>query len=173
MISACYQLDKSTNIKTGGIYHSRIDYDENSSEYSIDSKKYFLELNYGILEYKINNNLMFTSNSDCSFSVFKINDDIEETTNPFDIQKNYIISNEENQNCCNYIEISEQNKNNILLGMNDGYFHFFDLNKEESFLCQKAHEYGIWSTFILDENTFLTGSEDALLKMWDLRSKSW
>lgn len=132
-------------------------------------------MDYGILEYKINqeNNLLFTANSNCTFSVFSIDKDIENTQSPFELKINNKIAENVNNNCCNFIELNKFNKEQILLAMNDGNFNLFDLNKQEYIFQQKAHEYGLWSSFIIDENTFLTGSEDSLLKMWDIRSKNW
>lgn len=139
------------------------------------NNKNFSPLNYGILEFKINEEkeLLFTANSDCTFSVFSIDKNIEETSSPFELKSNIKLTENENDNCCNFIELDNSHKERVLLAMNDGSFYLFDLNKRENIFQQKAHDYGLWSTFIVDENTFLTGSEDSLLKMWDLRSKNW
>jgi len=127
------------------------------------------------LEFKIHQdqNLLFSANSNCTFSVFSIDKNIENSDSPFDIKMNQNLAENENNNCCNYIELNKYNKEQVLLSINDGGFNVYDLNKQESIFKQKAHEYGLWSSFIIDENTFLTGSEDSLLKMWDLRSKKW
>ncbi len=127
------------------------------------------------MEFKIHQdqNLLFSANSNCTFSVFSIDKNIENSDSPFDIKMNQNLAENENNNCCNYIELNKYNKEQVLLSINDGGFNVYDLNKQESIFKQKAHEYGLWSSFIIDENTFLTGSEDSLLKMWDLRSKKW
>jgi len=132
-------------------------------------------LEYGILEFKIKEekDLLFTANSNCSFSVFSIDKNIEEIKTPFELKANIRLDKDENDNCCNFIELREFHKEQVLLAMNDGNFYLFDLNKEEKIYEQKAHKYGLWSTLFIDENTFLTGSEDSLLKMWDVRSKNW
>ena len=36
---------------------------------------------------------------------------------------------------------------------------------------QNAHEYGIWSLYLLDENIVASGGEDAYIKLWDIRCK--
>jgi len=175
LISACYHLDKLTNTKSGGIYHSRINYNDANDSYSFDNSKNFIALDYGILEYKINEdkNLLFSANSNCTFSIFSINKDIENNNNPFELKFSNKIAENNNDNCCNFLELNKFHEEQVLIAMNDGSIFVFDLNKQENILQQKAHEYGIWSTFIIDKNTFLTGSEDSLLKMWDLRSKDW
>lgn len=132
-------------------------------------------MDYGILEYKINQdkNLLFTANSNCTFSVFSIDKNIESSKTPFEFKMNRKIAENENDNCCNFIELNKFNKEQVLLAMNDGSFNLFDLDKQENIFQKKAHDYGLWSSFIIDENTFLTGSEDSTLKMWDIRSKNW
>lgn len=175
MISASYHLDKSNNTKSGGIYLNKINQNETIGTYTIDKKENFISLDYGVLEYKINKsrNLLFTANSNCTFSIFSINNIFENSNIPFKFKVNTEIAENVNDNCCNYIELNKFNEQQVLLAMNDGSFHFFDINKQEKFFNSKGHQYGLWSTFIVDENTFLTGSEDSILKMWDLRSKSW
>lgn len=92
----------------------------------------------------------------------------------FNLYKNYNFVEDENKsdNCCNFIELSKYREETVLLAMNDGSFSLFDQTSEKIFFSKKGHEYGLWSTLFLNENVFLTGSEDSMLKMWDIRQKS-
>lgn len=170
-ISACYHLNKSTEKKSGGFFTSKIIKESNNFE--IKKEFNFHELDYGILEFKINkeNNLLFSSNSDCSFSIFKIENQDDNLS--FELKKNKIIPQVkiDEENCGNFIELNPFNKSEILLTMNSGHFYFYDFEKEEILFEKKGHDYGIWSSLILDENTFLTGSEDSCVKLWDKRTK--
>lgn len=117
--------------------------------------------------------MLFSANSNCTFSVLSINKNLEESNSPFELKTNIKVDKNEDDNCCNFLELSKFHKEQILLAMNDGNFYLYDLNTQKNIYEQKAHEYGLWSTLFIDENTFLTGSEDSLLKMWDVRSKNW
>jgi len=164
-------LDKSSNLKSGGIFVSKIDNDKILNNYTINKNKSFFYLDYGILEFKIRNNLLFSSNSNCSFSIFQLKENYDELN--FTLKKNFQISKDYNENCCNFIELNEFNHDQILLAMNDGSFNLFDINKEKVIFNNKGHDYGLWSTHILNQNIFLTGSEDSLMKMWDNRTNTW
>jgi hypothetical protein len=183
-ISACYHLDKFSGKKSGGFFSSQIINNEKSNNLKIKKEYNFHEVNYGILEFKLNKekNMIFTSNSDCSFSIFKINlnekvynnNDNERYNLSFELKKNQIICQEKSneENCGNFIEINNFNDNSeILLTMNNGDFYLYDYENEKIVFEKNAHDYGIWSSLILEENTFLTGSEDSYMKMWDKRTK--
>ena len=72
---------------------------------------------------------------------------------------------------CNTLEIFPQNEsdNKLILATNDGYNHIYDINTLKKISSIKSHEYGIWSLYILDNNTYITGSEDNSIKQWDIR----
>jgi hypothetical protein len=150
VIQACYHLENGK--KTGIIYQNEI-----TSEYkfNLQNKKYF---DYGILDIKFDEQYFFTSNSNSSFSILS-----------YSLEKlfNFKISNDEN-NTCNTLDMNDQS---ILLAMNDGTHCLYDLNSKEVVFSSKAHEYGLWSIYWYNENIYLTGSEDSVMKFWDKRVK--
>ena len=69
------------------------------------------------------------------------------------------------------IEIDSKEEK-IFLGTNDCNIYIEDLSKQKNVLTiPNAHEYGIWSIYLLDENIVTSGGEDAQIKLWDIRCK--
>jgi diphthamide biosynthesis protein 7 len=163
ILAALYHLDRESRVKSGGF-----------QLFSIDSTNHLsciqdLLLEYGVLDMKFNKNTIFSSNSNSSFSIFEY----EEDSSHISFLKNISIPQKvnNNENTCNTLDIScVEYDQSILLSMNDGSFHLYSLEKDEFTSNHQAHEYGLWSCLILDQNTFLTGSEDSILKMWDKRT---
>ncbi len=163
-VSAGYHLNKETQIKTGGLFFFNIN---DEGKINILEEKTIL-LNYGILDIKFNDNYtkIFSSNSDYSYSIFDFENKKE---NKFildeeNYEKNKLISND-------LIELYKDN-NKCLFGTNDGFTFYEDLNKNKTISKIKSHEYGLWSIYIINENLYLTGSEDCLLKLWDIRENN-
>jgi WD40 repeat protein len=153
ILAACYHLENQ--IKTGSLHLL-----STSNELLFTTS-----LNYGVLDIKQSGTLLYSTNSNSSFSTFEFKSDkhtISETNN-------IIIESKDKQNTCNTLDL---NKNLALLAMNDGYFHLYDLTSGTFTESKQAHSYGLWSCMFYDDNTFLTGSEDSLLKLWDLRDNS-
>jgi WD40 repeat protein len=149
-IAACYHLEN--NKKTGGLYVL------DNSDYSLVCK---LDLDYGVLDIKEKDEgVFYTTNSDSSMSCFKFNGNIIEET------MNIVIPSTDTQNTCNTLDICG---NFILLGMNDGMHHIYNIERGEVTISQKGHDYGLWACMFYDECIYLTGSEDSLVKLWDTR----
>lgn len=167
-LSAGYHLDKHTKLKSGCLNLHKI----SNEKFDLKAK---VDLEYGVLDYKCLEDLIYTSNSDSSFSFFKLTSEDVENGKAFCLTQTEKIQIEShcNENTCNTLDISNINKNStILLVMNDGYHHIYDINQMKSIKSIKSHEYGLWSCLILDENLYMTGSEDSLLKLWDARENS-
>ena len=166
LLSAGYHLDKSSQEKTGGIFFFEI----NPEHKLIPLNEENIFLDYGILDLKFskNNNLLFTANSDYSYTIFDL---IKNSKN-----KIYLYTAEEkelkNKITNDIIEI-DKSEQKIFFGTNDGNIYVHDLNNQKNILSiNKAHEYGIWSIKLLDDqNTIITGGEDAKIKIWDIRTK--
>ena len=167
-LSVGYHLDPKTQIKTGGIFFFDI---SPSNKKLIPLETENISLDYGILDIKFSkdNSKLFTANSDYSFTIFTLND------KQFIKNKIYLINDDKKKSIPNdTLEISK-NEEKIFFGANDGNIYINDLIKNENFLnLEKAHEYGIWSLYLLEsnENLFMSGGEDSQIKLWDLRSKS-
>jgi hypothetical protein len=206
ILSACYHLDKESGKKSGSLNLNKINLNiksEHSVEENIPSEKILSKtltynFDYGIVDLKYTNTLnsrndtsietdynssgmkLFTTNSDYSFSIFKINfENTEKIENHPVIQplKKYAIYNEEfkynPKETCNALDIKTLNSDSsIILAMNDGCHCIFNLAKEKPISIKKSHEYGLWSCMIKDMtgHIFFTGSEDSLFKMWDRRT---
>ena len=166
LLSAGYHLDKNTQEKTGGIFFFQI----NSEHKLIPLNEENVLLDYGILDIKFSkkNNLILTSNSDYSYTIFDL---IKNSRN-----KIYLYNTEEkelkNRITNDVIELSNSEEK-IFFGTNDGNIYIHDLENQKNILTiNKAHEYGIWSIKLLDkENIIITGGEDAKIKLWDIRTK--
>jgi hypothetical protein len=155
-VSALYELNKETKKKTGGLV--LIQLDTLTKSMSLINK---LDLPYGVLDFKYEDGTFFTANSNSSFSM---------VNTKFECVKNFEILSKDSECTLNTLDIKNlKYDSTILLSMNDGYHHIFDLNKECPVISKKSHDYGLWSCLILDQNTYLTGSEDSLMKMWDRR----
>lgn len=158
-----YHLDKKTNTKSGGIFPFTIE--EDTGVLTPIKEKTFL-LDYGILDIKCisksGKQLLYTANSDYSFSIF----DFSSQTSI-----KHSLNESMKEITCNTLEIFPQNDsdNKLILVTNDGYHHIYDINTFKKISSIKSHEYGIWSLYILDNNTFITGSEDNSIKQWDIR----
>jgi WD40 repeat protein len=161
-LSACYHLDKNTGEKTGMLYNHSFNLDNN--EFELLGK---FSYNYGILDFLFTKDAkVITANSDSSWSIFDL-------SNPsIELIKNNKIEMTQKENTCNTVAISETN-NIVLGGMNSGEHHLWDISKDEYLYGLKSHEYGLWSSLFIDENSYLTGSEDSLMKLWDLRESKW
>lgn len=165
-LSAGYHLDKETQKKTGGIFY--FDISEDNKIIPIESENILLD--YGILDIKFSkdNSFIFTANSDYSYTIYdlRINS----------VNKKHLIENNEEKNKItnDVIEI-DSNEEKIFLGANDGQIFIVDLSTQKNILSiPNAHEYGIWSIHLISENNpnlFMSGGEDAQIKLWDIRTK--
>ena len=171
LLTAGYHLDKKTQLKTGGIFFFGIDNSKNKFIPLNEEENIFLD--YGILDIKIskkNNSLLFTANSDYSYTIFNL---IEKTKN-----KNYLYTpseKEEKNKITNDILEIDTSEQKIFSGTNDGNVYINDLNNQKNIsIIKSAHDYGIWSIKLLEdnENIFLTGGEDAKIKLWDTRTQN-
>ena len=166
LLSAGYHLDKQTQNKTGGIFFFQID--SNNKFNALTEENIILD--YGILDIKFskkNNSYIFTANSDYSYTIFDL---MKNTKN-----KIYLYTPEEKDEkikITNDILEMDNSEQKIFLGTNDGNLFIHDLNNQKNISTIKsAHDYGIWSIKLLEdnENVFLTGGEDAKIKLWDIR----
>ena len=171
LLSAGYHLDKNTQIKTGGLFFFEIDYSKN--KFIPLNEEENIILDYGILDIKIsqkNKSLLFTANSDYSYTIFNLT---KKTKN-----KNYLYTTEEKEEknkITNDIISIDNSEQKIFSGTNDGNIFINDLNNQKNIsIIKSAHDYGIWSIKLFDdnENIFLTGGEDAKIKLWDTRTKN-
>ena len=169
LLSAGYHLNKETQEKTGGIFFFEI----NSSNKLIPLNEENIILDYGILDLKFsqkNNSYIFTANSDYSYTIFNFEKNSKDKIylyKPEEKEKKYKITND-------IIEI-DNSEQKIFFGTNDGNIFINDLNNQKNILTiNSAHDYGIWSIKLLqdNENLFLTGGEDAQIKLWDIRKKN-
>ena len=165
-LSAGYHLDKETQKKTGGIFF--FDISQDNKFVPIESENILLD--YGILDIKFskNNSLILTANSDYSYTIFNLKNNSH--------NKKYLIeNNEEKLKITNDVIEINSKEEKIFLGANDGQIFVEDFSTQKNILSiPNAHEYGIWSIFLLDEsneNLFLSGGEDAKIKLWDIRCK--
>ena len=90
--------------------------------------------------------------------------------------KKYLIDdiekNEEKKKITNDVIEIDSKEEKIFLGTNDCHIYVEDLSTQKNILTiQNAHEYGIWSIYLLDENIIASGGEDAYIKLWDIRCK--
>ena len=163
-LSAGYHLDKETQKKTGGIFFFNIS--DQKKLIPIDTENILLD--YGILDIKFskNNSLIFTANSDYSYTIFNLNNNSQ---NKIYLDNDNI--NEEKKKITNDVIEKNSKEEKIYLGANDGNIFIEDLQTSKNILkIPNAHEYGIWSIYLLDEgNIFLSGGEDAQIKIWDIR----
>ena len=162
-LSAGYHLNKETQKKTGGIFF--FDISESKKLVPLESENILLD--YGILDIKFSkdNSLIFTANSDYSYTIFNIKNNSQ--------NKRYLIeNNEEKLKITNDVIEIDTKEEKIFLGANDGQIFIEDLATQKNILSiPNAHDYGIWSIYLFNENTFLSGGEDAQIKLWDIRSK--
>ncbi len=163
-ISTGYHLNKETQIKTGGLFFFNID---NKGKLTLINENTII-LNYGILDIKFNNNYskIFTTNSDYSYSIFDFE---KKEENKYKLEeenyeKNRLISN-------NIMELYKDNSKS-LFGTNNGFVFYEDLIKNKTISKIKSHEFGLWSIYLLNDNIYLTGSEDSYLKLWDIRENN-
>ena len=166
-ISAGYHLDKKTQKKTGGIFF--FDISEEKKLIPLESENILLD--YGILDIKFSkdNSSIFTANSDYSYTIFNLKDISQ--------NKQYLLKeneSEEKKKITNDVIEIDSKEEKIFLGANDGQIFIEDLNTQKNISSiPLAHEYGIWSIHLLNnENTFLSGGEDAQIKLWDIRQKN-
>jgi hypothetical protein len=169
-MAACYELDKVTKQKNGSLIKHKIKLEEGKFDIEEIDK---IEVPYGVLDYKYVNkyekipeDLIFSANSNCSYSIFKNTPKLEEI-------KSIIIPSTDPDCTCNTLDTYNiSNNSTLLLAMNDGFHHIYDINTSQSLTSIKSHEYGLWSILHLDSFNYLTGSEDSLLKLWDSRSNT-
>ena len=163
-LSAGYHLDKETQKKTGGIFFFNIS--EEKKLIPIDTENILLD--YGILDIKFSNDnsSIFTANSDYSYTIFNLKNN---SHNKIYLDKDNI--NEEKKKITNDVIEKNSKEEKLYIGANDGNIFIEDLLSSKNIASiQNAHEYGIWSIHLLDEgNTFLSGGEDAQIKLWDIR----
>lgn len=178
-LSALYELDKKTNIKSGSLIKHKINLDPSENLENNQEKKFSIalqdkiDLPYGILDYKYisdsplyNDDIIITSNSNSSYTIFKNSPKLEEI-------QSVAIPSKETECTCNTLDTYNFCfDSSILLAMNDGFHHIYDIKTSKSIKSIKSHEYGLWSVLHLDNTSYLTGSEDSLLKLWDTRSES-
>jgi WD40 repeat protein len=195
---ACYELDKETKLKSGSLCLNKINFSNKNGETEIEihnsnyenSKELKVEqgdqinLPYGILDFKYskiyttqNSNCdtdndsisqinIFTANSNCSFSIFNLSN----STSKLKELEIFPLPSLDTECTCNTLDITNITQDStVLLAMNDGYHHIFDLNKSQISQSIKSHDYGLWSCLFTDTNTYITGSEDSVLKLWDRR----
>lgn len=165
---ACYHLEN--NVKSGYLGFNKVNYNENNN-FDINILKDFNKskvLNYGILDIKFNeiNSSIYSSNSDGSISQF----DIKE----FYIEKDYIPNNNliSDNNCSNTLEFT-LDKNNLIVGFNEGNLNIIDLSSNKKLFSneKKVHEYGIWALCCINNNIFLSGADDNTICLNDIRDK--
>ena len=163
-LSAGYHLDKETQKKTGGIFF--FDISEEKKLIPLESENILLD--YGILDIKFSkdNNSIFTANSDYSYTIFNL-----KNNNKSKIYLDNQNINEEKKKITNDVIEINSKEEKLFLGANDGDIYIDDLQTSKNLLhIKKAHEYGIWSIHLLDnENIFLSGGEDAQIRIWDIR----
>ena len=82
----------------------------------------------------------------------------------------YILRN--NETITHTLTSDDTYKNEYGTYVRYGYYHIYDYTSNEKISSVKSHEFGIWSLYINDENTFFTGSEDNSIKLWDIRSNN-
>lgn len=158
LIAAGYHLDKESQTKSGALYK----FDLINNETLSIKEEYLLP--YGVLDFKFSstNNFLYTSNSDNSLSTFYY-----EPEGSLQLIKQTKISSSDSSTTCNTLDISWGDS--ILLASNDGLHHIYDCKTEKFLTSTQGHEYGLWSCLVLDDNLYLTGSEDSMMKMWDRR----
>lgn len=156
-ITAAYHLNPQTQTKTGALTPYNI---ASSTITPLSSLEF--TVNYGILDIKSHNNLIYSSNSNNTYSIF----DFEAHA-----VQNVALPCKEGEVTCNTIALSPSSAK-IFLTSNNGYHHIHDMNTNENVTSIKSHEYGIWSLFVFDANVYVTGSEDSCIKVWDLRVDS-
>ena len=159
-ISAAYHLDNKNKLKKGGLFFFNI-----NETYKLNLlKENNIFTDYGILDIKFNkeNSKLFCANSNYTYSIYDFN------TNKID---NYLLKEKKEDLPIDIIELYNNNEK-CLFGSNDGYFIYYDLIKNKEIFNKKIHDYGIWSLFILNDNLFLSGAEDNLLKLHDIRTKN-
>ncbi|CEM08131.1 unnamed protein product [Vitrella brassicaformis CCMP3155] len=68
------------------------------------------------------------------------------------------------------------NGTKLIAGASDGYFYIYDIERKKTLVKGKGHEDDVntvellgSSVGLLDNNVFVTGSDDNLIKIWDLR----
>ena len=166
-LSAGYHLDKETQKKTGGIFFFRLS--ESNKLIPLESENILLD--YGILDLKFSkdNSYIFTANSDYSYTIFNLNNNSQ--------NKQYLLKEndmEEKKKITNDVIEIDSKEEKIILGANDGNIFIEDFLTQKNILSiPNAHEYGIWSIhFLNNENVFLSGGEDAQIKLWDIREKN-
>jgi hypothetical protein len=178
-LSALYELDKNTKKKSGSLIKHKINLDPYEKFENNQDKKFSIslvdkiDLSWGVLDYKYtskipeyNDDIIITANSNSSYTVLKNSPKLEEI-------QSVIIPSKDTECTCNTLDTYNICfDSSILLAMNDGFHHIYDINTSKSIKSIKSHEYGLWSVFYLDNSTYLTGSEDSLLKLWDTRSES-
>ena len=167
-LSAGYHLDKDTQKKTGGIFFFNIS--DNNKLIPLENENIILD--YGLLDIKFSkdNYFIYSANSDYSYTIFNLKNNSN--------NKKYLINekdkeNEEKIKITNDVIEIDSKEQKIFLGANDGQIFIEDLSSQKNILSiPNAHDYGIWSIHLLDDNTFLSGGEDAQIKLWDFRCKN-
>ena len=163
-LSAGYHLEKETQKKKGGIFFFNIS--KERKLIPLETENIFLD--YGILDIKFSkdNNFIFTANSDYSYTLFNLQ---QNSQNKIYLDNKNI--NEEKKKITNDVIEINSKEEKIFLGTNDGDLFIEDFETSKNLLhIKNAHEYGIWSIHLLEnENIFLSGAEDAQIKIWDIR----
>lgn len=164
VIAAGYDLNTKTSQKNGGLFFFKLD-KANKTISLINNQTMIFD--YGLLDVKFSKaQLIFSANSDYSYSITNIN------TKHTD--KYPITSSSSNDITCNILYLystdNEENESKLFLGTNDGKYHIIDIEKHSLINSIKAHDYGLFSLYQYDNNTFITGSEDRLMKLWDIRA---
>ena len=168
LLSAGYHLDKETQKKSGGIFFFQIG--QNHKLIPLENENILLD--YGILDIKFSkkNSYIFTANSDYSYTIIDIINNSLKKINLYNQKEK-----ETKEKITNDIMEIDNLEQKIIFGTNDGNIFINDLNTQKNILnIKNAHDYGIWSIKLLEdnENIFITGGEDAKIKIWDLRINS-
>ena len=112
LLSAGYHLDKNTQKKTGGVFFFNID-EQKQKLIPLNNENILLD--YGILDIKFSkNNLIFTANSDYSYTIFDLINN--------SINKNYLYTSEEKEqkkNITNDILEIDNSEQKIFFGKNN------------------------------------------------------
>ena len=159
---ACYHLENK--IKSGMLCSQKIElkHYDSESKFEIKDNTYIdIATNYGILDtIKLSDNI-FTANSNSSISIFSF-------TDVFELKNNIQLDDPSEDNCSNVLSIYDSL---LLVGMNNGNYFLFDIEKLSFTLSDKIHKFGIWALEFIDKNLFLSGADDNTVILNDLRDK--
>jgi len=181
-----YELDEKNNTRNGGITLYK------SNDFNKYQEIYTFNSNYGILDMKINGNLIATANSDSSMSIMTLNDEYNDKIKLLDSIQNineglFLSLCWDYYNCYNYDNNNNNNNNNtnikkIVISTQLGSILVYSLSENglqiisnyNSVHSMHNEPQPCWITCFNyhDNNVFLSGGDDCMLKLWDLRISS-